>query len=301
MHRLKRIIPGAGGGRDKALGKVPGKQRGSDHYKLNFTGSCDQETFDRVCGQQDIWYHSYFFDNGYSVRGDYDIGLDIDDYGFPNDMTGMRVLDVGTASGWFAFYFEQKGAEVTAFDARGYSDWDMYGRYENPPPGSGDDSQILRDKNGEKIYLNLVSGGFWKMRELLGSQVKFVTGRVYDIRPELFDGQKFDLVFYGSLLLHLRDPIGALMAGRKVCVDRLIAATPILADDNPHPHMDLPYLAGQNRITWWRPNKACYRLWFLAAGFTTVDVERTVNLTVDIPVPEHDNITQTLQVAEARV
>jgi hypothetical protein len=34
----------------------------------------------------------------------------------------LRVLDVGTASGWFAFYFEQQGADVTAVDVRSDDD-----------------------------------------------------------------------------------------------------------------------------------------------------------------------------------
>ena len=42
-------------------------------------------------------------------------------------MTTMSVLDIGTGSGWFATYFEQRGAQVTTIDARGYSDFDVYG------------------------------------------------------------------------------------------------------------------------------------------------------------------------------
>jgi protein-L-isoaspartate O-methyltransferase len=45
----------------------------------------------------------------------------------------MRVLDIGTGAGWFAFYFEQLGAEVVTVDARGYCDFDVYGRPGYPP------------------------------------------------------------------------------------------------------------------------------------------------------------------------
>jgi hypothetical protein len=68
-------------------------------YKLKFTGSCSRDEFEARCGEHDFWYHSFYFDNGFAQRGDYDIGYDIDSYGFPEDMRGMSVLDVGTGRG----------------------------------------------------------------------------------------------------------------------------------------------------------------------------------------------------------
>ena len=52
---------------------------------------------------------------------------------------------------------------------------------------------------------------------------------MYDVAPEVFEGRRFDLVFMGALLCHLRDPIGALMAARSVCGGRVIASTPRLS------------------------------------------------------------------------
>src|SRR5437667_9151517 len=98
-------------------------------YRLHFTGDLTDAQFKEKCAQQEPWYHSYYFDNGYEVRRDYNIGADILDYGFPNSMAGMKVLDLGTGGGWFAFYFEQLGAEVVTVDAHGYCDFDVYGRY----------------------------------------------------------------------------------------------------------------------------------------------------------------------------
>ncbi len=144
------------------------------------------------------------------------------------------------------------------------------------------------------------------MRDLLKSKVKFVNARVYDVSPELFNGQTFDLVFMGTILLHLRDPIGALMAARSVCADRLIAATPIWyqANGNPEPQMML-YIHGDN-MTWWYPNTTCYKHWFLGAGFASVDIERQATLTADKAIPHPDlpvdrNTTQLLQIGDARV
>src|SRR5512144_1783849 len=98
-------------------------------HRLTFTGNCTRQDFDQACRAQETWYHSYYFDNGFEKPGDWNIGKDIGGYGFPPNMSGMRVLDIGTGGGWFAFYFEQAGAEVTTIDARGYCDFDVYGRF----------------------------------------------------------------------------------------------------------------------------------------------------------------------------
>jgi SAM-dependent methyltransferase len=269
-------------------------------YKLKFTGDCDEATFKSACAKHEFWYHSYYFDNGFEVRGAYNIGKDIEEYGFPDDMSDMKVLDIGTGGGWFAFYFEQHGAEVTTVDVRGYCDFDVRGRYNYPPVESEKPVPDRIGPDGEPIYFSPVSGAFWIMRDLLKSRVKYMNARVYDLQPDLFDGQSFDLVFMGALLLHLRDPIGALMAARSVCADQLITTTRIMVKDgdNPHPRMDLPWTR-DNTISWWRPNKACYKHWFLAAGFRQVDVERTVTLMADKPMSH--NSMQILQIGDARI
>jgi hypothetical protein len=146
------------------------------HHLLHYTGTLDAAEFDSICSTVGWWYHSYYFDNGLSVRGDYDIGADIEDYGFPEDMGGMEVLDIGAGAGWFAHYFAECGA-VTTFDARGYADYDVFGRSSYPShevpeavapdvdvfarggaqPGSADLHERPPDrvgKDGEPIYFS---------------------------------------------------------------------------------------------------------------------------------------------------
>jgi SAM-dependent methyltransferase len=200
----------------------------------------------------------------------------------------MSVLDVGTGSGWFATYFEQLGAEVTTVDARGYCDFDVFARVpaypdiadEKPKP-----DRILPD--GRAIYYSPVSKAFWIMKDILGLQAEYANARVYDIRPALFGGKKFDLVFMGALLMHLRDPIGALMAVRSVCKQRLIASSCLLEAPIEKPMMLMPEKVGDG-ISWWVPNRPCLQQWFQAAGFTKIDADRPVNLTTDkIFLDEH--------------
>ena len=124
---------------------------------------------------------------------------------FPDDLGGLTVLDIGTGSGWFATWFEQQGARVTTVDVRGYCDFDVFGRDRNPPvtEEKASPDRILED--GRAVYYSPVSGGFWAMKELLGLQVEYVNGRVYEIGPELLGPRTFDLVFMGSVLMHLRE------------------------------------------------------------------------------------------------
>ncbi|MDX6647124.1 MAG: hypothetical protein QOK40_2851 [Miltoncostaeaceae bacterium] len=269
-----------------STGATPPMITRSRMHRLHWTGSVDAEGFRASCEPLGLWYHAYYFDNDYERRGEYNIGIDIDAYGFPADMSGMRVLDIGTGAGWFSFFFEQQGAEVTTVDIRGHCDLDIFGRWEYPPVESEKPVPDRLGPAGEPIYHSPVSAPFWVMRELLGSRVEYLNGRTYEVRPELFGGRTFDLVFMGALLCHLRDPVGALMAARSVCSGRMIATTLFAPDhvDVGVPHMELPW-TDLEQIAWWRPSRECFRRWFRAAGFRTIDADRTVMLTTDKPRP----------------
>ncbi len=251
-------------------------------HKLRFTGSLTKNEFSERVAQEPWWYHSYYFSNGYEIRGDYNIGADIANYGFPASMAGMKVLDIGSGSGWFSTYFAQQGAEVTAVDARGYSDFDIYGRFSYPPLADEKPKPDRVDEEGKPIYFSAVNSTFWLMKDMLGTPIRFKNARVYEVSPALFDGEMFDLVFMGALLLHLRDPIGALMAARSVCRGQLIASTPVVLGE-PETNMPCQYLPYTeiDHITWWLPNAACFKHWFLAAGFRSVDISRKITLRMD--------------------
>jgi tRNA (mo5U34)-methyltransferase len=269
--------------------KIQKNSSRSSRFKLKFTGNCSLAEFQEKCREQDYWYHSYYFDNGFVQRGDYNIGQDIADYGFPNTMEGMSVLDIGTGSGWFATYFEQLGGKVTTTDVRGYFEFDVFGRDRYPNITTEKITPDLILPDGRTIYYSPVSKGFWIMKELLGLKADYVNASAYDICPELFAGKKFDLVFMGSVLMHLRDPIGALMAAHTVCKHQLIATTYLLPDMTGHPE---PFMRmwdeGGDGHTWWIPNRPCLVQWLKAAGFKKFDISQTVHLTVDKPYTDKD-------------
>jgi SAM-dependent methyltransferase len=255
----------------------------SYHPKLQFTGTCDLTEFQARCKEHDFWYHSYYFDNGFEQRGDYDIAQNVDDYHLP-DLNGKSVLDIGTGSGWFATYFEQQGAKVTTVDARGYCDFDCFGRDHYPDITTEKPRPDRYSPEGQPIYYSPVSKGFWIMKGILGLQAEYINARVYQICPELFGGRKFDLVFMGSVLMHLRDPIAALMGAHSVCRNQLIATTYMLPDI---PGQAAPIMRmwedAAGGISWWVPNRQCIEQWLKAAGFSEFSIDRTVTLTADKP------------------
>ena len=278
----------------------------TSRHLLRFSSKLNDNEVQQCIAELPRWYHRFYFDNGVSVRGDYDVEADVADYGFPESMEGLCVLDVGTGAGWFAFYFEQQGAVVTTVDARGYRDFDVYGRYNYPSIGRERREPDRLDQDGRPVHFSPVSRGFWIMKDLLGSAVRFRNSRVYDLSPSLFGGEKFDLVFLGAILRHLRDPIRALIAVRSVCRHRVMASTPVVLGEQEAdvlPRQYLPYTY-PDKLSWWLPNEACFGHWFLAAGFIAIDVGRQVTLRPDVARTEAGkavNRYQTLRIGFAFV
>lgn len=133
-------------------------------------------------------YHRIDFGDGLVLEGQYDITRYLDRYGFPEDLSGKKALDVGTSTGFFALEFARRGGEVTAIDI-----------WEHHP-------------------LPLLAQGF-------GVDVRYVQQDLYELGPEFGE---FDLVFCGSVLLHLWDQFNALRAMRSVCRGRTIVATAVM-------------------------------------------------------------------------
>lgn len=203
--------------------------------------------------QQIEWYHTLELAPDVVTPGWFDTRPIADALPFPA-LTGKRCLDVGSFDGFWAFELERRGAsEVIGVDVLDPYQWDW--------PVNCDDAVVA------SIAARKGAGdGFLIAREALGSSVQRIEGSVYDL-PELGIGT-FDFVYVGSLLLHLRDPIGALESVRAVTsglalfVDAIDLPLTILHRDRPVASLD-----GVGRPWWWKPNAAALQRMIEAAGF----------------------------------
>lgn len=201
------------------------------------------------------WYHSIELSPGTVTPGWFDLrGLPAL-IPLPASLEGRRCLDVGTFDGFWAFEMERRGAsEVRAVDLLDAERFDW-------PADRPDDvvaAMAQRKRSGD---------GFLVAREALGSSVRREERSIYELSPETVG--MFDFVYVGSLLLHLRDPVGALMAARSVCAGELLlldAIAPWLT--RLAPRFPLASLDGRQRPWWWSPNVAALVRMAEAAGFT---------------------------------
>src|SRR5437773_9162299 len=80
------------------------------------------------------WYHTLELP-GLTTSGLFDLRPYVRHYGLPDDLTGKRVLEVGTWDGFWAFELERRGAaEVIAIDLDDESELDWPPRRRRPNP-----------------------------------------------------------------------------------------------------------------------------------------------------------------------
>lgn len=137
------------------------------------------------------WYHRIEIIPGLITPGINDTQTFLKLLDLPNDCSGLKVLDLGTRDGFFAFELEKRGAEVLAIDY--YSD----------------------EQTGFKV-----------VAELLGSKVKFIQDNIYNVSVNKYG--IFDIVLCLGLIYHLPDPLRALNIIRSVCKNELYLETQVL-------------------------------------------------------------------------
>jgi tRNA (mo5U34)-methyltransferase len=202
------------------------------------------------------WYHTIEVAPNLWTPGHFDHRSTMHRVPLPASLAGLRCLDVGTHDGLWAFEMERRGAaEVVAIDLDDPErrDWPSGVRAAGPALlhewgwGPGDAFRVAADALGSKVERRNLS--------------------VYDASPESIG--TFDLVFVGSLLLHLRDPIRALEAVRSVCQRTLVMAEAIdpriefKAGSTPAARIDGVGMDQQ----WWTANRAGLARMAMSAGF----------------------------------
>lgn len=195
------------------------------------------------------WYHTIDLGGGILTPGFYDHRPYLDYYGLPKKLHNRSALDIGAASGFFTFELEKRGASVTATDLPTWLAHD-FGPLYRPD----------LDPEQADRYLH---GPFEFAHETLGSRARRQLVNIYDINPDTIG--IFDLVFCGSVLLHLSDPIRALWRIQSVTREAAIIATVIQPLPGPEP---LALFIGQRAGDgWWLPNRLAFEAMIECAGF----------------------------------
>lgn len=214
-------------------------------------GDADRRRIDELS-----WYHTIDVAEGVATPGWFDLRHALPLIPFP-DVEGKRCLDIGTWDGFYAYELERRGAaEVVALDVPDLSEIDY-------PPAVLADPEF--DPSGSSSQPR--SAGFRLLHELLGSKVEWVPGNIYDLDPAELG--TFDVVVIGSLLVHLRDPVRALDAVRRVTRGHLVSI------DYVHPPLEVIgrsrpcfELRGESSdFQWWLANSAGLRRLLHVGGF----------------------------------
>ena len=228
---------------------------------MSTTGIAQGDLAAEIAAHQ--WYHTMELAPGVETPGWHDTRPVVSEIPFPASLEGKRCLDVGTFDGFWAFEMERRGAsEVIAIDILDPEEWDW-------PAGS--EAEVV-----EAIGQRKAGGlGFELARRELGSSVQRLERSVYDVNES--DMGRFDLIYLGSLLVHLRDPVRALERLRSVCDGTMIVVDGI---DLPLslllPKVPVATLDARGRPWWWYPNQAGQARMIEAGGFELIQKSRRI-------------------------
>jgi SAM-dependent methyltransferase len=226
-----------------------------------------------------IWYHSFDMPDGRVVDGAWDLRGGEADYLGHVDLSGKRVLELGPAAGYLSFYMEKQGADVVAFDAGLDVSVDLL-------PVEG------RDLPDEKMKLMTETidrnqNAWWYMHRAYKSSAKFVQGNIYDMPADL---GTFDVSLVGAILLHLREPWGALLEAARRTTECMIVTEP-LQDREADPSSNIMRFSPSARehiSNWWNiyPGAVVKMLERLGFGDVTVTFhDQTHHLAHDMEAP----------------
>jgi SAM-dependent methyltransferase len=204
------------------------------------------------------WYHTLELPGGVVTPGEYDLRPALLRVPLPESLEGRRCLDVGTHDGFWAFEMEKRGArEVVAIDLDDPERYD----YARPAPII---TESVRAQTAERLE------GFEIARRALGSQVQRRDMSVYELSPAGVG--EFDFAVIGTLLLHLRDPVGALSA-----IDRVLRGDLLVNDvvsvslTALRPRTPAAKLMAEPGLPfWWLPNVRGLRQLVVSAGYDVV-------------------------------
>lgn len=157
------------------------------------------------------FYHSMDIPGHGSVEGQWDLRNTLGAYLGGVDLSGKRVLELGTADGYISFEIERQGAEVVSYDLSPDYRWDVvpYARSALSSARTADPGHWLTTEERFKAGIGRLNNAYWLGHRAYGSKARVVYGDVYSVPEEVGE---VDVALFGAILLHTRDPFAALQS-----------------------------------------------------------------------------------------
>jgi O-methyltransferase len=209
------------------------------------------------------WYHAFDLPDGSSIDGAWDLRGNEPAYLGGVDVRGKRVIEPGPASGYLSFYMDRQGAEVVSFETGFDVSIDLL------PFHGGDTVENRTDLM--RTTIEGVHNSWWYMHRTYGSSAKLVHGDLYNLPGDL---GAFDVALFGAILLHLREPWGAISEVARRTRERIIVTDLIQDREAPLDSniMRFSPLADHEISNWWTiyPGAVVKMLERVGFGKTTI-------------------------------
>jgi SAM-dependent methyltransferase len=164
-----------------------------------------------------FFYHRIALPGVGEVGEQWDLRAAVDAYLGRVNFAGKRVLDVGTASGFLTFEMEKRGAEVVSFDMEDGAQWDLV-------PHHAHQGRLRDMRLGCRQLHQRLKNAYWFAHQRLRSRARVFYGNIYDLPSGL---GRFDVVVFGMILSHLRDPFQALYSVSRLCSGTVVVTNQV--------------------------------------------------------------------------
>lgn len=216
------------------------------------------------------WYHTLRLDEDLVTPGIFDLDSYVPYYLLPESLDGMDCLDVGAGSGYWSFAMERRGARhVTAADIGNYADTDFSTPFEPMADGCPKELSVPAGSI-DPAY----SEPFRVAASLLRSKVENKVCSVYELSPRTIG--LYNIVFCGSMLMHLFDPLVALRRMASVCrnICLICTQTDLSLEGRPQ----LLYMGHQEAYSHFIPSPCALEKMIWSCGYREVVRGPTFNL-----------------------
>lgn len=188
-----------------------------------------------------LFYHTVELPHYGIKEGAWDLRGGMDEYLGGVNFNGKKVLELGPANGALCFEMEKQGAEVICYNLSEDYEWDAV------PYSQYDYKEYIVNK---KLNTKKLNNAYWLSHRVLKSKAKVVYGHIYDVPHSI---GAVDIVTFGAILLHIRDPFLAMQRCTAFAKEKVIVTELLPVEDQGEP--TLQFLPNFKELSyksmWW--------------------------------------------------